>query len=168
MLFLWGTKMTGRLISVALAAVLLLGACENASVLDEFSARPHDVADPAAVIAAADWDKATEIKMTLGADYGVEPTYLSLEINKPYKLVVRNFNWTTQSIAADEFYKTIAIKTVTSGDHSFEQPRLDELLIPSGETREMYFVPTERGVFEIQGRFILYTSLGFVGRIEVE
>lgn len=168
MLFLWGTKMTGRLISVALAAVLLLGACENANVLDEFSARPYDVADPAAVIAAADWDKALEIKVRLGADYGVEPAYLSLEINKPYKLVVRNFNWTTQSISADEFYRTIAIKTVTSGDNTFEQPRLDELVIPSGETREMYFVPTQRGVFEIQGRYIFYTSLGFVGRIEVE
>ncbi|MEQ9326587.1 MAG: hypothetical protein RJQ21_04750 [Rhodospirillales bacterium] len=160
--------MKARLALAAAGLALLLAGCENTDVLDVNEARPYPLEDPAAIVAKANWDDAQEVKVTLGADYAIDPAYISLELGKPYKLVVRNFNWTDQSLVSDEFFKTIAIKEVSTGDFTFQLPNLDEMVIPSGEIREMSFVPTLRGIYNVTGRFTVYTSLGFVGRIEVE
>ena len=160
--------MTGRVTAAALAATLLLAGCENANILGDNAVNAGYIADQQSVVEKANWDEVEEIKVTLHADHSIDPAYISLENGKPYKLSIRNFNWTTQSFAAKDFYKTIAVREVTSSDDSFEFARLDEIIIPSGETREISFVPTKRGVYEVTGRFVFYTSLGFVGRIEVE
>lgn len=160
--------MKARLALAAAGLAVLLAGCENTDVLDENAARPYPMEDPAAIVAKANWDEAEEVKVTLGSDYAIDPAYISIELGKPYKLVVRNYNWTTQSLVSDEFFRTIAIKEVATGDFTFQLPRLDEMVIPSGEERAMYFVPTLRGIYNVTGRFPVYTSLGFVGRIEVE
>jgi hypothetical protein len=163
-----GYGMKARLALAAAGLALLLAGCENTDVLDGNAARPYPLEDPAAVVAKANWDDVQEVMVILGADYAIDPAYISVELGRPYKLVVRNYNWTDQSLVADEFFKTIAIKEVSSGDFTYELPNLDEMVIPSGEEREMYFVPTLRGIYNVTGRFPVYTSLGFVGRIEVE
>ena len=155
---------------LALAAMIALAGCTAGSDLYFGSS---SVKDAEKIVADADWDKATRIKVDIRQNE-FRPAIMRLYVGEPYIVSFENRDDSAHSVSASEFFGTIAMRQlVEKGEVRAKDVRLYAIGLEPGETKEIHFVPTLDGWYQYSdgASALLFWSrgemLGTVGAIIV-
>ena len=139
----------GRSCAAALAMFLSAGNPAFASD-DEM---PTDVRQHPAVV-AADWDATETIIIELG-DHHYEPDELTLELGKPYRLVLRNIGAVAHDMVGGSFFDehVIALRMVNSRVGRVMADHINSVFVRQKNEAELWLVPIR------DGEYTFYCSL---------
>lgn len=134
-----------RNLVLILAAGVALAGCTAASDL-YFGSSP--VKDAEKIVADADWDKATRIKVDIRQNE-FRPAIMRLYVGEPYIVSFENRDDSSHSVSASDFFGTIALRSlVEKGEVQAKGVRLYAIGLEPGETKEIQFVPTLDGWYQ--------------------
>lgn len=150
---------------VAAAAALLLAGCAGEDQVDRLQP-PGYLADAPQVAAAADWGAADTVTVTL-SDYAFTPDHLVFHRGHPTRLVLRNVADGDHNFVAEGFFKTIAVKQVTGPAAAEPGSWVEKVVVPAGQTKELWFVPTVYGSWGFECTVPTHAMLGMTGVVDV-
>ena len=147
-------------------AALLTGCATPAGITaDELAARNAEI------VKAAKWDEMTTVTIELG-EHAFDPANLSLKVNRPYRLVLKNRGDADHYYTAAEFFKSVAWrKAQTPRPHGGEvkAPYLSAVEVyKKGGTFELFIVPLKKGVFPVVCTIDDHQDKGMTGTITVD
>lgn len=152
-------------ISLAGMALLALAAC--APGRDRYGdPREGYLLDPWQWEVLADWSAVKTIGVVL-TEFKFLPDGLVFEQGVPYRLRLENMGDYTHFFAAEEFFKSIAVRSLVSSEETVSHPLLEEIAVPSGAVRELTFVPVRVGVYELDCTVLGHAFFGMTGTIEI-
>lgn len=147
------------------ALVLLLSACAGSDEI--MTALPPGYVDNAAeIVAQADWSSPETITMTL-VNYEFQPSELTFHRDRPVRLVLVNPTTTDHSMVSEQFFKDIALKQVSGGGTAVAGPWLKKVVVPAGQTKEVWFVPARYGAYSFECDVTGHAAFGMSGLVNV-
>ncbi|MCW9034523.1 MAG: hypothetical protein OQK35_05105 [Alphaproteobacteria bacterium] len=114
----------------------------------------------AKAVAAADWTKAEKVTITLDK-YGFKPMFVELNVGQPYIFVFENADKAQRSVAGDEFFDTLALKSLSGNELVAPNARIQNIDLEDMTTRELRAIPLEKGRFEIADGGKGFTAWGW-------
>lgn len=99
-------------------------------------------------VAEADWAKAEKITIQM-TPQGFSPMFVQLKRGEPYNLVFENTNEGDNVIASEDFFRNIAVKSVTDYPGSLADKLVDQLHFDEGQARSLEIVPLKAGRFSV-------------------
>jgi len=115
---------------------------------------------------AADWDAAETVKVELGEMY-FEPSELTFEAGKPYKLETVNAGEEKHEFAAEDFARGTAFRKVEDADAEVKVPFFAEIEVFAAKTTELLFVPVMPGTYDMFCEIEGHREKGMEGSITV-
>jgi uncharacterized cupredoxin-like copper-binding protein len=154
---------TGTHIVAPLVLVLALAGCAVAK--DSFSdSKAGYVSDARA--AAADWTQASIVTVTV-LDYEFQPPQLNFEAGKAYRLRLQNNSKHTHFFAAEEFFKSIVAEKLIEDGGTIDHPLLKAISLGGGESKELLFVPVNKGIYNLKCTAPFHEAFGMTGTITI-
>lgn len=133
------------------------------------AAPPRSAGDRAAIVAAADWNSAREVRIEL-KDSGFSPRELRLEAGRPYRLTLLNLGVNHHYFNAPEFYASIA--AYKANVPRYAEIRADQFssfeLYAAGGTMELWFVPLDKGRYRAHCHLGNHAEMGVEGVLIIE
>lgn len=154
-----------RRLALVLACAATLTACAGS---DKLSARqpPGFVANAAEIVAATDWSDPETITVSV-VGHAFSPAELTFHRDRATRLVVVNATDSDHGIAADQFFADIAVERVSGPAGTARAPWIEKLVVPAGQTKELWFVPARFGAYSFECPATGHPSLGERGIINV-
>lgn len=155
--------MRKALFSVALSGALL--AAPVAAFAADYVANAGDI------VKAANWEKMETVTVELD-EHSFAPQDLKLKAGQPYKLVINNIGEKDHYYTATEFFKAVAWRKAQT-----PRPNGGEIKAPyftaveaykDGGVVELFFVPVNKGTFEVVCTIEDHKEQGMKGTITVE
>lgn len=157
--------MTRVLTVAALALALALAGCAGEDRVDRLQPLGY-LADAPQRAAAADWGAADVVTMTL-SDYAFTPDHIAVHRDHPTRLVLRNTSDDDHSFVAEGFFKSIAVKQVSGPTGIAPGSWVEQVVVPAGQTKELWFVPAEYGSWAFESGATGDATLGMTGVVDV-
>jgi hypothetical protein len=117
---------------VLLSTVCALAGCSGIKTDVGTEAPPGYRADAASRAASVDWTRTKIVTVDMD-EYDFVPSSLSLEAGKPYRLHLENTGGKSHTFSSDPFFKTIAVRRLTTREGTVEAPFIKELVVPQGK-----------------------------------
>lgn len=154
-----------RRAAAAFALTVLLAACAGS---DTMSRRlpPGFVSDAAQIVANTDWVAPEEIRLTISG-HQFQPDQLTFHRDRATRLILVNPTDSEHGISARQFFADIAVESVRTGNQVEKGPWIEELILPAGQTKELWFVPARFGAYSFECSSFGHPSLGERGTIQV-
>lgn len=128
------------------------------------------VQNPAAIIDAANWDAAGEVRIEAGEagdKMFFKPKNVELKVNTPYVITIVNTGAKKHEFVADEFMPTIAFRKAEDGSGEFKGLTLDEVEVFAGKEIELFLIPTKTGTYDMLCEIEGHREKGMEGTITV-
>lgn len=125
------------------------------------------VLDGADRVKAADWEAMETVTVDLG-DYFFKPNVITLQVDKPYKIELKNGGVEKHEFTAGEFYRSVALRKVQDASGEYKGPYLREVEVFAGQQTDLYLIPTVAGVFDLVCEIKGHLEKGMFGKIIVE
>ncbi len=165
-------------ICVALGGVL--SACAKKDIYAQLD-REGYIADQKEIVEAADWTVAETFEIDIRQNE-FRPTIIHLLQGEPYIMVVENRDDVPHFLAAEDFFKTVALRKILTQTEEISGVNLIGLVLKPGEIKQVHFVPVRDGWYDFEGgqgpgiftTGLIYTPLsygtvlGMVGSFVVE
>src|SRR3972149_3380991 len=123
-------------------------------------------ADPAAVLAKADWSKMDTVTVTM-TEYAFSPSPVVLKEGIPSKLVLKNEGKEAHYFVAEGFFRTIATRKIQGTDGEVNAPYFSAVEVYPGKSIEWFLVPMEKGTYELVCTVKGHAEHGMKGKMEV-
>ena len=95
------------------------------------------------------------------------PATLTFRAGAPYRLILENAGGRTHFFVSQAFFKSIAARELRSGGEAVSAPRLEKIALEPGAAKELWFVATETGAFDLVCTAFLHETFGMTGSIQV-
>jgi len=101
------------------------------------------------IVSAADWDTMQTIEIRM-SEFEYSFDELEIKADQPYKFVLINDGEKKHYFTAPEFYKSIATRKVQSNkDGEIKAPYFTAIELMVGGELELYFVPVNKGTYDV-------------------
>lgn len=128
----------------------------------------HAIAESDQWVKAADWTK-METATVVMSDFAFNPPNPVFRQGVPYKLVIENRGTQKHYFTAGGFFKAIATRKLQSNiDGEVKAPYFHAIEVYSGRSLDLYFVPVQRGVYELTCTIEGHIDLGMKGTLRIE
>jgi len=118
-------------------------------------------------VKTADWTKMQTITVSL-VEHAFIPNILSLKVDTPYKLILKNDGNEKHYFVSEEFFKAIALRKVQSSDGEIKATYLTALEVYPKRALEVYFIPVKDGTYEFVCTIEGHMEKGMRGKITIE
>lgn len=125
------------------------------------------VQDSADRVAAADWEAMETVTVELG-DYFFKPNVISLLVDQPYKIEIKNGGVEKHEFTAGAFYLSAALSKVEDDSGEYKGPLINEVEVFAGQQTDLYLIPTVEGVFDLVCEIEGHLEKGMFGKIIVK
>lgn len=149
----------------ALALPLLLAACAGDDAVSRYQPMGF-VADAERISAEADWNAAQIIELQL-VNHAFVPNEFSVRRNKPVRLMLRNTSKSDHTFVSTPFFKGIAVRQLVGSGVTYTTAWVEKVVVPAGETKELWFVPTRYGAYPFECTVTGHSLLGMKGVVTV-
>jgi len=122
--------------------------------------------DLAKALAGADWSKMETVTVTM-TEYSFSPSPIVLKEGVPTRFVLKNAGKEAHYFVAERFFKTIATRKVQGSDGEVKAPSFTAVEVYPGRTLEWFFVPAQKGEYDLLCTVKGHAEHGMKGRIEV-
>jgi uncharacterized cupredoxin-like copper-binding protein len=122
--------------------------------------------DLAKALAGADWSKMETVTVTM-TEYSFSPSPIVLKEGVPTRLVLKNAGKEAHYFVAERFFKTIATRKIQSSDGEIKAPSFTAVEVYPGKMLEWFFVPAQKGVYDLLCTVKGHAEHGMKGKIEV-
>jgi len=145
---------------------LTLAACGGAQ--DRYGGPGAGYAEPpATVLSGVDWNKAEAVTVDLESfDFG--PSVLTFHAGQPYTLTLVNKSSSSHTFTAPEFFRSIAVRSLSGQRDGGEMQQLRTIGLKGGETRRLEFVPVQKGSYHLECSEPLHALFGMTGTLRIE
>lgn len=147
-----------------LTAAVLMAGCQSLP-----PAAPGHIADGAAIVKAADWDKMETVTVTM-EEHSYTPTALRLKAGQAYKIQLRNVGENDHYFTAPEFFRSVAWRKLMvnkNAEIKVDYITATEVLKKSGQL-DLYVVPVRKGTYTTFCTIDDHRPKGMEGVIVVE
>ena len=129
------------------------------------------IANSADIVKAANWNEIESITIEM-TEHEFSPKDLTLKVNKPYRLVIKNTGEKDHYYTAPEFFKSVAWRKAQT-----PKPHGGEIKAPyftafeaykKGGVIELLFVPVTKGSFDVICTIDDHKDKGMFGKITVQ
>jgi uncharacterized cupredoxin-like copper-binding protein len=124
------------------------------------------VQDGADRVASADWDAMETVSVELG-EYFFAPNVITLHVDQPYTLELKNAGAEKHEFTADAFYRSIAFRKAQDASGEYKGPLPSEIEVFAGQQTDLYLIPTQVGEYELVCEIEGHKEAGMVGTIVV-
>jgi uncharacterized cupredoxin-like copper-binding protein len=152
---------------VLLSTVCALAGCSGIKTDVGTEAPPGYRADAASRAASVDWTRTKIVTVDMD-EYDFVPSSLSLEAGKPYRLHLENTGGKSHTFSSDPFFKTIAVRRLTTREGTVEAPFVKELVVAPGQAADLEFVALAPGEYRLVCDEPLHEIFGMTGAIHVQ
>jgi len=118
------------------------------------------------MLAVADWSKMETVTVTM-IDYAFSPSPIILKEGVPTRLVLKNDGKEAHYFVAEQFFKVIATRKVQGSDGEIKAPYFTAVEVYPGKMLEWFFVPAQKGVYDLRCTAKGHVGHGMQGKIEV-
>lgn len=125
------------------------------------------VRDAPRIVKAADWSKMETANVGM-KEFSFTPSTLTFREGVPYKLVITNEGSSKHYFTAEEFFKAIATRKVQSQDGEVKAPYFSAIEVYPGRSMELYFLPVNKGTYELKCTIAGHALMGMRGQIKIE
>jgi uncharacterized cupredoxin-like copper-binding protein len=146
-------------------ALTALAACAGGDVVRKTPPEGY-LQDAPARVAAVDWSTAQTVEVAL-TEYDFAPAALAFEASKPYRLLLRNQGSSTHTFTSMGFFQAIAAQKLVSGVGEEALPYIEKIEVPSGSSKELYFVAARAGSYPLECSVFLHDVFGMSGEITI-
>jgi uncharacterized cupredoxin-like copper-binding protein len=122
--------------------------------------------DLAKALAGADWSKMETVTVTM-TEYSFSPSPIVLKEGVPTRLVLKNAGKEAHYFVAERFFKTIATRKVQGSDGEVKAPSFTAVEVYPGRMLEWFFVPAQKGAYDLLCTVKGHAEHGMKGKIEV-
>ena len=120
------------------------------------------------IVSKADWKAMQTVTVVLD-EHSYSPEVLTLEKDKPYKLVIQNKGQKDHYFTAPDFFKSIATRKAQTKDGEMKAPYFSALeAYKNGGSIELFFVPVKSGSFPVFCTIDDHKEKGMEGKIVVK
>jgi uncharacterized cupredoxin-like copper-binding protein len=91
-----------------------------------------------------------------------------LQVDRPYKIELKNGGLEKHEFTAGEFYLSAALSKVQDASGEYKGPHLLEVEVFAGQQTDLYLIPTVAGVFDLVCEIEGHLEKGMFGKIVVE
>lgn len=130
------------------------------------SAFPAGGPDLARALAGADWSKTETVTVTM-TEYAFSPSPIVLKEGVPTRLVLKNAGKEPHYFVGEQFFKKIATRKVQGSDGEIKAPYFTAVEVYPGKMFEWFFVPAQKGVYDLLCTVKGHAEHGMKGKIEV-
>lgn len=151
--------------ALALAPVLALAACAG----DDRYSRDQPIGflpEAGAISSQADWSNPETVEVVL-VNHAFVPNELTFHRDRPTRLVLKNQSTSDHTFVSEQFFKTIGVRQLVGRDLTATTPWVEKVVIPAGESKEVWFVPARYGAFTFECTVTGHALLGMKGVINV-
>jgi uncharacterized cupredoxin-like copper-binding protein len=117
-------------------------------------------------VASADWDAMETVSVELG-EFFFEPDVITLQVDQPYKLELKNAGTEKHEFTADAFYRSVAFRKAQDTLGEYKGPHPSEIEVFAGQQTDLYLIPTQVGEYELVCEIEGHKEAGMVGKIVV-
>ncbi len=146
-------------------ALLLLSACAGTDAVSQVQPAGY-LRDAAELVAAADWSAPETLTVRIPG-YRFTPDEMVFHRDRPTRLVLVNETERNHSFVAKAFFQGIAVKQLSGPGGTMDGPWVERVLVPAGETKELWFVPARYGSYKFECDITGHSALGMSGLIDV-
>jgi uncharacterized cupredoxin-like copper-binding protein len=124
------------------------------------------VRDATERVGAATWDEMETVTIELG-EFFFKPSEITLQIDRPYKLEIKNGGAEKHEFTADAFYRSVAFRKAQDASGEYKGPYPKEIEVFAGQQTDLYLIPTQVGEYELVCEIEGHKEAGMVGTIVV-
>jgi uncharacterized cupredoxin-like copper-binding protein len=151
---------------IALALpLLLLAACAGEDAVSRYQPMGF-VTDAERISAEADWNAAQLVELQV-VNHAFVPNEFTIRRNKPVRLVLKNTSKGDHTFVSKSFFKGIAVRQLVGPGVTYTAPWVEKVVVPAGETKELWFVPTRYGAYPFECTVTGHSLLGMTGIVNV-
>lgn len=150
---------------LALVLPILLAACAG----DDAVSRQQPMgflADAERISSQADWSNPQVVELQL-VNHAFVPNEFSVRRNQPVRLVLKNPSKSDHTFVSTSFFKGIAVRQLVGSGVTYTTPWVEKVVVPAGETKELWFVPTRYGAYPFECTVTGHALLGMTGVVNV-
>lgn len=114
----------------------------------------------------ADWSAPEVVEVQL-VNHAFVPNELTFHRYRPTRLVLRNPSKSDHTFVSEQFLPTIAVRQLVGRDVTATTPWVEKVVIPAGETKELWFVPARYGAYTFECTVPGHALLGMKGVVNV-
>ena len=147
-----------------IAAATLIAGCQSMP-----GAAPGYIADSAAIVKAADWNKMETITLTM-EEHSYTPSTLALKAGQAYKIQLRNVGEHHHYFTAPEFFRSVAWRKLMvnkNAEIKVDYVTATEVLKQRGQL-DLYIVPVNKGTYTVYCTIDDHRDKGMEGSVVVE
>ncbi|MCR6633194.1 MAG: cupredoxin domain-containing protein [Magnetospirillum sp.] len=144
---------------------LLLAACAGEDQISRYQPRGY-LAEASELSNQADWSAPDVVEVTL-VNHAFVPDELTFHRNRPTRLVLRNQSTSDHTFVSEQWFPTIAVRQLVGRDVTATTPWVEKVVIPAGETKELWFVPARYGAYTFECTVPGHSLLGMKGVVNV-
>jgi uncharacterized cupredoxin-like copper-binding protein len=115
---------------------------------------------------AADWSAPDVVEIQL-VNHAFVPNEFTVRRNRPTKLILKNPSKSDHTFVGEQFFKSIAVRQLVGRDITATTPWVEKVVVPAGETKELWFVPARYGAFTFECTVTGHALLGMKGVVHV-
>jgi uncharacterized cupredoxin-like copper-binding protein len=125
------------------------------------------VTNAADIVKAADWKQMKTVEVVIG-EHHYAPEVLKLAVNQPTRVVLVNKSDKAHYWTAPDFFRAVATRKVQTAEAEVKAPYFSALEVYKGGTVEFFFVPVNKGSFDVYCTIEDHREKGMEGKIVVE
>ncbi|MBC7951743.1 MAG: cupredoxin domain-containing protein [Rhodospirillaceae bacterium] len=150
---------------LALILPLLLAACAGEDQISRYQPVGY-LPEAEQISSQADWSNPDVVEMQL-VNHAFVPDEITVRRNRPTRLILKNPSKSDHTFMGELFMKSIAVRQLVGRDITATTPWVEKVVIPAGETKELWFIPTRYGAFTFECTVTGHALLGMKGIINV-
>lgn len=143
----------------------LLAACAGEDKISRFQPIGY-LPEAAELSSQADWSSPDVVEVQL-VNHAFVPDELTFRRNRPTRLILRNPSKSDHTFVSEQFFKGIAVRQLVGRDVTATVPWIEKVVVPAGETKELWFVPARYGAYTFECTVPGHALLGMKGVINV-
>lgn len=114
----------------------------------------------------ADWSNPDVVEMQL-VNHAFVPNEITVRRDRPTRLILKNPSKSDHTFVGEQFFKSIAVRQLVGRDITATTAWVEKVVVPAGETKELWFVPTRYGAFTFECTVTGHALLGMQGVVNV-
>lgn len=145
--------------------LMLLAACAGEDQVSRYQPLGY-LPNAAELSSQADWSMPDIVEMQL-VNHAFVPNELTFHRNRPTRLILRNPSKSDHTFVSEQWFPTIAVRQLVGQDVTATTPWVEKVVVPAGETKELWFVPARYGAYTFQCTVPGHSLLGMKGVVNV-
>lgn len=149
----------------ALLLPLLLAACAGEDAVSLRQPLGY-LPDAERISSEADWSAPQVVELQL-VNHAFVPDEFTVRRHRPVRLVLRNTSKSDHTFVSDSFFRGIAVRQLVGPGITYTAPWVEKVVVPAGESKELWFVPTRYGAYPFECTVTGHALLGMKGVVNV-